>query len=197
ADGSLWRAAGIAALAAVVILAVRSAYVTTLLRSLARRARRGESLRGVIAGMQEKLDAKYGPPQAPLAAVEPSGQRQDVTRTGGPGAVPEARVGRIRLSLRRRAADIDYLAAERLGWREGTLLVWAGMRGVVTLAAAQTLPPETPSRSFLVLVAFGVAFGTLLVQGSTLPWVARRLGLVGQDTTSDLPALRRDTEQAA
>ena len=38
AHGSLWRAAGIAALAAVVILVVRSAYVATLLRSLARRA---------------------------------------------------------------------------------------------------------------------------------------------------------------
>jgi len=71
------------------------------------------------------------------------------------------------------------------------------MRGVVTLAAAQTLPAETPDRSFLVLVAFGVAFGTLLLQGSTLPWVTRRLGLIGQDTTGDLPALRRETEQAA
>src|SRR5690606_4222139 len=108
-----------------------------------------------------------------------------------------ARIDRIQDAVRRRRADIDYDLSRPLGWREGTLLVWAGMRGVVTLAAAQTLPPETPSRSFLVLVAFGVAFGTLLVQGSTLPWVARRLGLVGQDTTSDLPALRRDTEQAA
>lgn len=199
ADGSLWRAAGIAALAAVVILAVRSAYVTTLLRSLARRARRGESLRGVIAGMQEKLDAKYGPPQAPLAAVDPSGQRQDVTRTGGPGAVPEARVGRIRLSLRRRAADIDYLTAERLGWREGTLLVWAGMRGVVTLAAAQTLPLDTPQRSFLVLVAFGVAAGTLVVQGGTLPWVVRRLGLSGGHSRADEDrgAVRAELDAAA
>src|SRR5690606_24544393 len=91
----------------------------------------------------------------------------------------------------------DYDLSRPLGWREGTLLVWAGMRGVVTLAAAQTLPPETPNRSFLILVAFGVAVGTLLVQGSTLPWVARRLGLVGQDTADDLPALRRETEQAA
>src|SRR5690606_7236372 len=169
------------------------------LRWLARRARRGESLRGAIAGMQEKLDAKYGPPQAPLAAVEPSGQRQDVTRTGGPGAVPEARVGRIRLSLRRRAADIDYLTAERLGWREGTLLVWAGMRGVVTLAAAQTLPLDTPQRSFLVLVAFGVAAGTLVVQGGTLPWVVRRLGLSGGHSRADEDrgAVRAELDAAA
>src|SRR6478735_6049574 len=72
AHGSLWRAVGIAALAAVVILVVRSAYVATLLRSLARRARRGESMRDVIEGMQEKLDARFGPAESPLATVEPS-----------------------------------------------------------------------------------------------------------------------------
>jgi CPA1 family monovalent cation:H+ antiporter len=117
---------------------------------------------------------------------------------GGKGRrSPAARLERIQDALRRRTADIDYDLSRPLGWREGTLLVWAGMRGVVTLAAAQTLPADTPDRSFLVLVAFGVAFGTLLVQGSTLPWVARWLGLVDQDTTGDLPALRRETEQAA
>ncbi|MFD4991165.1 cation:proton antiporter [Cellulosimicrobium cellulans] len=185
AHGSLWRAVGIAALAAVVILVVRSAYVATLLRSLARRARRGESMRGVIQGMQEKIDARFGPAEAPLETYEPSGRHRDAPRTGGPKEVPQARVGRIRTSLRRRAADIDYLTAEPLGWREGTLLVWAGMRGVVTLAAAQTLPTDTPQRSFLVLVAFGVAAGTLVVQGGTLPWVVRRLGLAGGSSRAD------------
>ncbi|KZM77469.1 cation:proton antiporter [Cellulosimicrobium cellulans] len=185
AHGSLWRAVGIAALAAVVILVVRSAYVATLLRSLARRARRGESMRGVIQGMQEKIDARFGPAEAPLETYEPSGRHRGAPRTGGPKEVPQARVGRIRTSLRRRAADIDYLTAEPLGWREGTLLVWAGMRGVVTLAAAQTLPTDTPQRSFLVLVAFGVAAGTLVVQGGTLPWVVRRLGLAGGSSRAD------------
>ncbi|WP_340699002.1 sodium:proton antiporter [Cellulosimicrobium funkei] len=199
AHGSLWRAVGIAALAAVVILVVRSAYVATLLRSLARRARRGESMRDVIEGMQEKLDARFGPAGAPLATVEPSGRHREVARTGGPKEVPQARLGRIRTSLRRRAADIDYLTAERLGWREGTLLVWAGMRGVVTLAAAQTLPLDTPQRSFLVLVAFGVAAGTLVVQGGTLPWVVRRLGLSGGSTRADEDrgAVRAELDGAA
>ncbi|WP_455605959.1 cation:proton antiporter domain-containing protein, partial [Cellulosimicrobium funkei] len=96
-------------------------------------------------------------------------------------------------------ADIDYLTAERLGWREGTLLVWAGMRGVVTLAAAQTLPLDTPQRSFLVLVAFGVAAGTLVVQGGTLPWVVRRLGLSGGSTRADEDrgAVRAELDGAA
>ncbi|ARU51518.1 cation:proton antiporter [Cellulosimicrobium cellulans] len=191
AHGSLWRAVGIAALAAVVILVVRSAYVATLLRSLARRARRGESMRGVIEGMQEKLDARFAPDGTPVAPVAPAGEEEPAPGTPerrGAAMVakaPPERVGRLRSSLRRRAADIDYLTAEPLGWREGTLLVWAGMRGVVTLAAAQTLPTDTPQRSFLVLVAFGVAAGTLVVQGGTLPWVVRRLGLAGGSTRAD------------
>ena len=44
-----------------------------------------------------------------------------------------------------------------MGPKEGTIVVWAGMRGVVTLAAAQTLPDDTPSRALLVLIAFVVA----------------------------------------
>jgi hypothetical protein len=51
------------------------------------------------------------------------------------------------------------------------------MRGVVTLAAAQTLPEDTPQRSLLVLIAFVVAAGTLVVQGGTLPMLVSRLGL--------------------
>ncbi|UKJ63184.1 sodium:proton antiporter [Cellulosimicrobium cellulans] len=188
AHGSLWRAVGIAALAAVVILVVRSAYVATLLRSLARRARRGESMRGVIAGMQEKLDARFTADGRPVASAV--GEKPALGTPERRGAemvakAPPERVGRLRSSLRRRAADIDYLTAERLGWREGTLLVWAGMRGVVTLAAAQTLPTDTPQRSFLVLVAFGVAAGTLVVQGGTLPWAVRRLGLAGGSSRAD------------
>jgi len=63
----------------------------------------------------------------------------------------------------------------------GFMLVWAGMRGAVTVAAAQTLPEDTPQRSLLVLVATFVAVGTLLVQGSALSWLAGRLGLTGRD----------------
>jgi CPA1 family monovalent cation:H+ antiporter len=62
---------------------------------------------------------------------------------------------------------------------------WAGMRGAVTLAAVFVLPEETPYREVLVLIALVVAAGTLLVQGSTLPWVVRRLGLEGPDPAQD------------
>ncbi|WP_166843860.1 sodium:proton antiporter [Isoptericola sp. BMS4] len=89
------------------------------------------------------------------------------------------RAAEFRRRFTRRVADVDYLLAAPLGPKEGVVIVWAGMRGVVTLAAAQTLPTGFPQRSLLVLVAFGVAAGTLLVQGGTLPWVVRRLGLSG------------------
>lgn len=46
--------------------------------------------------------------------------------------------------------------------------MWAGMRGAVTLAAAQTLPLEAPMRSFMLLVALVVAAGSLVIQGLTL-----------------------------
>src|SRR6478736_9639231 len=97
--------------------------------------------------------------------------------------------------IRRTLADVDYLAGAPLGWREGTVLVWAGMRGVVTLAAAQTLPYDTPQRSLLVLIAFVVAAGSLVVQGGTLPWVVRRLGL-GSSGPADNDPERAELLQA-
>jgi CPA1 family monovalent cation:H+ antiporter len=62
---------------------------------------------------------------------------------------------------------------------------WAGMRGVVTLAAAFVLPISTPYRSVLILVALSVVGSTLLLQGATLSLVLRRLGLRGPDPAED------------
>jgi len=70
-------------------------------------------------------------------------------------------------------------------WRAPALISWAGMRGVVTLAAVFVLPPETPQREALILIALVVTAGTLLLQGSTLPWLVRRLGLAGPDPAED------------
>ena len=62
---------------------------------------------------------------------------------------------------------------------------WAGMRGVVTLAAALTLPVATPQRPTLVLIALIVTVGTLALQSSTLPALARALGVRGPDPRQD------------
>jgi CPA1 family monovalent cation:H+ antiporter len=45
---------------------------------------------------------------------------------------------------------------------------WSGMRGIVTLAAALALPENFPHRPFILLTAFVVVLGTLLIQGVTL-----------------------------
>jgi CPA1 family monovalent cation:H+ antiporter len=59
------------------------------------------------------------------------------------------------------------------------------MRGVVTLAAAQSLPAETPYRPQLILIAFTVAVVTLIVQGGTLPWLIKLSGIRGADRVAD------------
>ncbi|CAM3352150.1 Na+/H+ antiporter [Kibdelosporangium persicum] len=70
-------------------------------------------------------------------------------------------------------------------WRYSAVIAWAGMRGVVTLAAAFVLPLDTPQRSVLVLAAFVVVAGTLALQGMTLPGLVRRLRLPGPDPAED------------
>jgi len=70
-------------------------------------------------------------------------------------------------------------------WRYSAVIAWAGMRGVVTLAAAFVLPPDTPHRAVLVLAALVVVAGTLLVQGLTLPGLVRRLRLPPPDPAED------------
>jgi Na+/H+ antiporter len=53
-------------------------------------------------------------------------------------------------------------------FRGGVLVAWCGMRGLVTLATAFALPQEFPGRDLIVLSAFTVVLGTLVVQGLTL-----------------------------
>ena len=74
-------------------------------------------------------------------------------------------------------AGLGKLSGDPLGMRRASLVGWSGMRGVVTVAAVQSLPPETPYRSALILIAFTAAAATLLLGGLTLPPLARRLGL--------------------
>ncbi len=81
----------------------------------------------------------------------------------------------------------------RPSWRVVVILGWAGMRGVVTLAAAFILLSEdtpgiealAPYSAAMVLAAFSVVATTLLVQGATLPWLVRRLGVRGPDPAQD------------
>ncbi len=70
-------------------------------------------------------------------------------------------------------------------WSHVFVVGWAGLRGVVTLAAVFLIPADTPHREVLELTALVVVAGTLLIQGGSLPWIVRRLGLRGPDPRSD------------
>ncbi|HEY9370757.1 Na+/H+ antiporter [Streptomyces sp.] len=70
-----------------------------------------------------------------------------------------------------------------LGRREAIVMWWSGMRGVASVALALAVPLRTdagepfPARDEIVFIAFCVIIGTLVVQGLTLPWLVRRLGV--------------------
>jgi monovalent cation/hydrogen antiporter len=78
--------------------------------------------------------------------------------------------------------------ARRTGPRERLVAGWSGMRGAVSLAAALALPLQTstgqgfPQRNLIIFMTFGVILATLVLQGLTLPWLIRRLGLHRDDS---------------
>jgi len=59
------------------------------------------------------------------------------------------------------------------GWR--LVLIWAGLRGAVSLAAALSLPPSLHGRDLLLTLTFGIVLFTILVQGGTLHLLLERL----------------------
>ena len=63
----------------------------------------------------------------------------------------------------------------------GLIISWAGMRGILSLAAAMALPAEFPYRDLIVLTAFSVVLGTLVIQGLTLKPLLRALDLRDDD----------------
>jgi Na+/H+ antiporter len=82
------------------------------------------------------------------------------------------------LELARRAG---LKRARPLGWRQATVLSWAGMRGVVTLAVPLTLPVDMPGRDLMLVCAFTVIFATVVVQGSSLGWLIRKVRPIDAD----------------
>ncbi|MEV7385030.1 Na+/H+ antiporter [Streptomyces sp. NPDC091215] len=85
----------------------------------------------------------------------------------------------------------DYDEEIPTSWRETVVMWWSGMRGVASVALALAIPLRTdagsafPDRDEIVFIAFGVIMATLVLQGLTLPWLVKRLGV------------RADTEREA
>jgi CPA1 family monovalent cation:H+ antiporter len=87
-------------------------------------------------------------------------------------------------------AKRDYDEEIPTSWRETVIMWWAGMRGVASVALALAIPLKMddgsafPDRDEIVFIAFGVIMATLVLQGLTLPWLVKRLG-VRADTDSE------------
>ena len=82
-------------------------------------------------------------------------------------------------------------------WPMPTVSSWAGMRGVVSLAAAFALAHDFPQRGLILLLTFVVVFGTLVIQGLSLPLLIRRVGIGGADDMSDRLTEANAQHQAA
>jgi Na+/H+ antiporter len=81
--------------------------------------------------------------------------------------------------------------------RQGVLVGWSGMRGLVSLATAFALPADFPQRDLIVLTAFAVVLATLVVQGLTLAPLVRWLKLDGEDgAAAELAAARAELAAA-
>lgn len=60
-------------------------------------------------------------------------------------------------------------------------LFWGGLRGALALALALTVPATVPERGAIILTAFVVVAFSILIQGLTMPWLIKRLGLAGKE----------------
>jgi Na+/H+ antiporter len=75
------------------------------------------------------------------------------------------------------------VADARPGWKAPIIFGWAGMRGVVSLAAALSIPlyidegHPFPYRNLILFITFIVILITLVFQGLTLPWLIRKINL--------------------
>ncbi|MBY8886153.1 Na+/H+ antiporter [Streptomyces sp. PTM05] len=99
---------------------------------------------------------------------------------------------------RRRDLDEDIPTT----WRETVVMWWAGMRGVASVALALAIPltvdggGDFPGREGILFVAFCVVLATLVLQGLTLPWLVRVLGVQG-DSAAERDLERRLALRAA
>ncbi|MYW66872.1 sodium:proton antiporter [Streptomyces sp. SID8379] len=147
-----------------LVIVVRMVFVVPLVAMVRRDERRAAAAKPMIERMQERLNTfDLGERFSPRKQAH---IQRRVTRT---------------------SADIDFRLTETLGWQGGVVLAWSGMRGAITVAAAQTLPEDTPFRAQLILISFVVAVTTLLLQGLSLPAVIRTVRIPGDD-----PARLRD-----
>ncbi|WP_041819337.1 Na+/H+ antiporter [Streptomyces davaonensis] len=88
-------------------------------------------------------------------------------------------------------------------WKAPFIIAWAGMRGVVSLAIAFSIPltvhggEDFPERNLILFLTFTTVIGTLVVQGVTLPPLIRMLKLPGRDVQAETLAEANAQAQAS
>lgn len=105
----------------------------------------------------------------------------------GDDIVPAIVIGLVLTMVARPVSVVVALLPFRVPWPEQTLLSWAGLRGAVPIILA-TIPMvnevEASRRIFNIVFVLVVVY--TLVQGPTLPWLARKLRLREGQETADL-----------
>lgn len=137
-------------------------------------------------------------------------QQESWWRLLGAGAAVSATVILVRIAWVYPATYLPRLlfrserAQPKPAWQNVALVSWAGMRGVISLAAAFALPfvladgHAFPSRGPILFITFCVILTTLVGQGLTLPWLIRRLKISDDGLTDEEERLaRRRANEAA
>lgn len=177
----VWNAVWVGLAATATLVIVRYLFVIPLVASLRLQAKQADEQRDRFDAFTRRVPAGLG-------------RRLRRTRRD------RRRLDGATLRIRQRKNDLDFAAAEQFSWRGGAVLGWAGMRGVVTLAAAVGLPNDLPYRPQLILIAFVVAIVTLIGQGATLPAMIRLVRLPRTDkqtTRMRLASLFDELSEAA
>jgi CPA1 family monovalent cation:H+ antiporter len=81
------------------------------------------------------------------------------------------------------------------GFKTPLIFGWSGMRGVVSLAAALSIPilingQPFPYRNLILFITFIVILMTLVLQGLTLPWLIKKVKL--EDRYGDIPIQKQE-----
>ncbi|MBC9715149.1 sodium:proton antiporter [Streptomyces sp. TRM66268-LWL] len=164
-DLSVTRALLIGLVAAAFVMLARLLFIVPLVGGMRRDVEKAAQSKERLDALQQRLE-------------NPDDDPQFAERVRG---LPEKKVERFKQRVTKRSADIEFTVNQYFGARGGLILGWAGMRGAITVAAAQTLPEDTPDRAQLILIAFVVAATTLLLQGLTLPALIRKVEIPPDD----------------
>jgi cell volume regulation protein A len=105
-----------------------------------------------------------------------------------PGAVgPALVIGGALLLVARPLSVVASLSWFRVPWPQQAFIAWAGLRGAVPIVLATfPLTAKVPGATFVFDTVFVLVVVFTLIQGGSLPWVARRLGIATPLTPRDV-----------